>query len=103
MASSGTSLSIRYSLFSIRYSLFATPYSLSTQIHFHHALVGRHLVDGAFRQHRALMQAGHPDAEVAHESHVMLDHDDGLGPVDFLEQLGGLPCLGVGHAGPRFI
>ena len=40
--------------------------------------------------HRAFVQAGHLDAEFAHEGHVVLDHDHGLVAIDLLEQLGGL-------------
>ena len=49
------------------------------------------------------MQAGDLDAELAHEGHVVLDHDHGLVAVDLLEQLGGLLGLGVGHAGDRLV
>src|SRR5581483_2768024 len=37
--------------------------SLSSQINFNHALIRRDLIDGAFGQHRAFVQAGHLDAE----------------------------------------
>ncbi len=49
------------------------------------------------------MQAGHLDAELAHESHVVLDHHHRLGLVDLLEQFGGLHGLDVGHAGDRLV
>ena len=49
------------------------------------------------------MQARDLDAELAHEGHVVLDHDHGLVAVDLLEQLRGLPRLGVGHAGDRLV
>src|SRR6185437_3898102 len=63
------------------YSLFATRYSrssLPSQIDFNNPLVGRDLVDGPLRQHRAFVQAGDLDAELADERHVVLDHHDGL-------------------------
>ncbi len=49
------------------------------------------------------MQTRHLDAEFAHEGHVVLDHDDGLGAVDFLQQFGGLHGFDVGHAGDRLV
>src|SRR3954449_8794115 len=44
--------------------------SSSSQIHLDHALVRRDLVDGAHREHGALVQAGDLDAELADEGHV---------------------------------
>src|SRR5919108_440139 len=53
------------------HSPFTTHYSpipcLAAQIHLDHALVARHLVDAAFREHRALVQHRHLDVEFAHE------------------------------------
>jgi len=49
------------------------------------------------------VQARHLDAELAHERHVVLDHDHGAVAVDLLEQLGGLRGLDVGHAGDGLI
>ncbi len=63
----------------------------------------RDLIDRAFGQHRAFVQARDLDAELAHEGHVVLDHDHGAVAVDLLQQLGGLPRLGVGHAGDRLV
>src|SRR4051812_533524 len=73
------------------------------QIDFDDPLVGRDLVDGAFREHGTLMQAGDLDAELAHERHVVLDHHHGVGLVDLLEQLGGEMRLDVGHASDGFV
>src|SRR5579859_7218756 len=87
---------------SIRYSPFAIRPLSSSQIHFHHALVLRNLIDRALGQHRAFVQTGYLDAEVAHEGHVVLDHDDGMFLGDLLEQFRGLPRFRVGHAGDRF-
>src|SRR5882757_4417149 len=50
--------------------------SSSPQIHFDHPLVRRNLIDGSFGQHRALVQAGHLDAELADKGHVMFDDHD---------------------------
>src|SRR5262245_603722 len=77
--------------------------ALAAQIDLDHALVLRDLVDGALRQHRAFVQAGDLDPELAYEGHVVLDHDYGAVAVDLLEQLGGLLGLGVGHAGDRLV
>src|SRR3954468_16241487 len=46
--------------------------SLPSQIHFDHALVGRHLIDRALGDHGAFVQAGDLDAEIAYEGHVVL-------------------------------
>src|SRR5262249_20185819 len=73
--------------------------ALAPQIDLDHALVLRDLVDRAFGQHRTFVQAGDLDPELAHEGHVVLDHDDGAVAIDLLEEFGGLPRLGVGHAG----
>src|SRR2546429_5227695 len=55
------------------------PSSLSApQIHFDHALIRRNLIDGALRQHRAFVQTGDLDAELADKGHVVLDHHHGL-------------------------
>src|SRR4051812_31105654 len=62
----------------------------SSQIDFDHALVRRHLVDGAFGEHGAFVQAGDFHAKLANERHVVLNHHHGLVLVDFLEQFGGL-------------
>src|SRR6516164_5260515 len=77
--------------------------ALAPQINLDHALVLRDLVDRAFRQHRAFVQAGDLDAELAHESHVVLDHDYGAVAIDLLEEFGGLPRLGIGHARNRLV
>src|SRR5262249_3972951 len=77
--------------------------ALAPQINLDHALVLRDLVDRAFRQHRAFVQASDLDAELAHESHVVLDHDYGAVAIDLLEELGGLPRLGIGHARNRLV
>src|SRR5229473_1237913 len=82
---------------------FATHYSLPSQIHFDHPLIRRNLIDGSFGQHRAFVQAGHLDAELAHEGHVVFDDHDGFLAIDFREQLGGLMGLDVGHAGDRLV
>src|SRR5258708_34829429 len=71
------------------YSPFATR-PLPSQIHFDDPLVRRNLIDGAFGQHRAFVQARDLDAELADEGHVVLDHHHGLFLVDFLQELGGL-------------
>src|SRR5262245_4318193 len=76
---------------------------LSPQIDLNHALVLRDLVDRAFRQHRAFVQTGDLDAELAHEGHIVLDHDDGALAIDLFEELRSLPRLGIGHAGNRLI
>ena len=73
------------------------------QIHFDDAFVGRDIVDRAFGQDRAFVQAGHLDAELAHEGHVVLDDDDRLFLVDLLQEFGGLMRLHVGHAGDRLV
>src|SRR6266481_4828098 len=49
-----------------------------SQIHFDHPLVRRNLIDGSLRQHRAFVQAGHLDAELADEGHVVFDDHDRL-------------------------
>ena len=49
------------------------------------------------------MQTGDFDAELAHEGHVVLDHDDGVLAIDLLEQFRRLLRLHVGHAGDRFV
>src|SRR5262252_4818501 len=77
--------------------------ALAPQIDLDHALVLRDLVDRAFGQNRAFVQASDLDPELAHEGHVVLDHDHGAVAVDLLEELGGLPRLGVGHASNRLI
>src|SRR4051812_49123214 len=58
----------------------------SSQIHLDHALVRRHLVDGALRQHRTFVQTRDLHPEFADKSHVVLDHHHGLVLVDFLQQ-----------------
>src|SRR6266516_3766872 len=77
--------------------------ALAPQINLDHALVLRDLVDRALGQHRAFVQARDLDSELAHEGHVVLDHDHGAVAIDLLEEFGGLPRLGVGHAGNRLI
>ena len=51
------------------------------------------MVERAFRQHGALVQAGHLDAEVADEIHVVFDDDDGVIPRDLAEH----QCLQYGY------
>src|SRR6516164_427693 len=77
--------------------------ALAPQINLDHALVLRDLVDGALRQYRTFVQASDPDSELAHESHIVLHHDHGAVAVDLLEELGGLPRFGVGHAGDQLV
>ena len=49
------------------------------------------------------MQHRHLHAELAHEMHVVFDHDDRMLAGDGLEQLRGVVGLGIGHAGDRFV
>ena len=49
------------------------------------------------------MQHGHLDAELAHELHVVLDHDHRMVAGDLAQELGGRLGLGVGHAGDRLV
>src|SRR5687767_11725744 len=44
------------------------------------------------------MQASYLDSELAHERHVVLDHDDRPVAVDLFQQIRGLPRFGVGHS-----
>src|SRR5260370_15443492 len=73
------------------------------QINLDHPLVLRDLIDRALRDDGALVQHRHLDPEFAHEGHVVLHHHDGTLAVDLPQQLRGLVCLGIGHAGDRLI
>ena len=53
------------------------------QIDFDDTRIGAHLIQRAFRQHRALVQARDPDPKLAHEMHVVLDHDHRMIARDF--------------------
>src|SRR6516225_96897 len=69
------------------HSSFCYSLHLSPQIHLDHPLIRRHLIDCAFGEHGAFVQAGDLDAELAHEGHVVLDHHHRAIAVDLLEQL----------------
>ena len=60
-------------------------------------------LDIAFGQHLAEMQ--HRDAlgDLAHERHVVLDHDDGMAALEIVDDQRGLVRLRLGHAGGRLV
>src|SRR5712672_787987 len=87
----------------VEIDIFDLQHPLPPQIHFDHPLIRRNLIDGSFGQHRALVQAGYLDAELADEGHVVFDDHDRFIAIDFLQQLGGLMGLDVGHAGDRLV
>ena len=62
-----------------------------------------HMLDRAFRQHRAFVQYRHFRAEAAHESHVVLDDNDRVVVCHIEDQRSGLLGLAVGHSGDRFV
>src|SRR5437016_5738376 len=94
-------IAARRFLLAIRYSPFAS--SSPPQVHLDHPLILRHLVDRAFGDHGAFVQAGDLDAEVAHEGHVVFDHYDSPIAVDLSEEIRSLACFRVGHAGDRLV
>src|SRR4051794_32615615 len=48
---------------------------LPSQIDFNHPRIGADRIDRTFGEHRAFVQDGHLDPELAHEIHVVLDHN----------------------------
>ena len=73
------------------------------QIHFDDARVGADLVQCPFGQHRAFVEARDLDAELAHESHVVLDNDDGMIAGDIPKKVRRRDRFRVGHSGDGFV
>src|SRR5271168_3261753 len=59
----------------------------SPQIDFDDPWVRAHLIESAFGEDGAFMQAGHLDAELADEMHVVLDHDHRMIARDFAQEI----------------
>ena len=77
----------------------------AAEIDFDHPFVILHVVHRTIAENRALME--HSDfaarADLAHKTHVMLDHDDGVFPRERKEQFASAVRFLVGHAGGGFI